>query len=226
MFAFGKQSYHFIARGKRKAPEAMRNPLQIQTKTELEERESRSGNFLERENGSEQKSNKHQKVKSTRADIEKQKHEEIAKSRVRKVDSQGRAYDTGKRKCSLAPVWIEPGEGKFVINDKKCDVYFPMLDQRAALFRPLSKTNALRLLDRLLGSRLSSIESLPVAALDDVFQAPGQSAHDNHLVPHDSCTLVASDKDVLFELWADHLFAGSTFDDQRPYRICHAQGFE
>ena len=50
-------------------------------------------------------------------------------------------------KCSLAPVWIEPGEGKFVINDKKCDVYFPMLDQRAALFRPLSKTKALSLLD-------------------------------------------------------------------------------
>ncbi|KAK9061210.1 hypothetical protein SSX86_018390 [Deinandra increscens subsp. villosa] len=85
--------------------------------------------------------------KSTRADIERQKQEEIAKSRVRQVDSQGRAYGTGKRKCSIARVWIEPGEGKFVINDKQFDVYFPMLDQRAALLRPLSETKTLGLLD-------------------------------------------------------------------------------
>ncbi|KAI3718466.1 hypothetical protein L6452_19338 [Arctium lappa] len=85
--------------------------------------------------------------KSTRADIERQKQEEIAKSRVRQVDSQGRAYGTGKRKCSIARVWVEPGDGKFVINDKQFDVYFPMLDQRAALLRPLSETKTLGLLD-------------------------------------------------------------------------------
>ncbi|KAJ9563235.1 hypothetical protein OSB04_008395 [Centaurea solstitialis] len=85
--------------------------------------------------------------KSTRADIERQKQEEIAKSRVREVDSQGRAYGTGKRKCSIARVWVEPGDGKFVINDKQFDVYFPMLDQRAALLRPLSETKTLGLLD-------------------------------------------------------------------------------
>ncbi|KAL4585259.1 hypothetical protein LXL04_009875 [Taraxacum kok-saghyz] len=85
--------------------------------------------------------------KSTRADIERQKQEEIAKSRVRQVDNQGRAYGTGKRKCSIARVWIEPGEGKFVINEKQFDVYFPMLDQRAALLQPLSETKTLGLLD-------------------------------------------------------------------------------
>ena len=74
--------------------------------------------------------------KSTRADIERQKQEEIANARVRQVDSQGRSYRTGKRKCSIARVWIEPGEGKFLINDNQFDVYFPMLDQRAALLRP------------------------------------------------------------------------------------------
>ncbi|PWA67329.1 ribosomal protein S9, Ribosomal protein S5 domain 2-type fold protein [Artemisia annua] len=49
--------------------------------------------------------------KSTRADIERQKQEEIANARVRQIDSQGRAYGTGKSKCSIARVWIEPGEG-------------------------------------------------------------------------------------------------------------------
>nr|GEV27631.1 28S ribosomal protein S9, mitochondrial [Tanacetum cinerariifolium] len=62
--------------------------------------------------------------KSTRADIERQKQEEIANARVRQVDSQGRAYGIGKRKCSIARVWIEPGEGKFLINDNQFDVNF------------------------------------------------------------------------------------------------------
>nr|GEZ35646.1 28S ribosomal protein S9, mitochondrial [Tanacetum cinerariifolium] len=85
--------------------------------------------------------------KSTRADIERQKQEEIANAFVRQVDSQGRAYGTGKRKCSIARVWIEPGEGKFLINDNQFDVYFPMLDQRAALLRPLTEAKTLGLLD-------------------------------------------------------------------------------
>ncbi|KAF9591480.1 hypothetical protein IFM89_004534 [Coptis chinensis] len=60
----------------------------------------------------------------TRAEIERRKQEEIDKSRVRRVDEKGRAYGTGRRKCSVARVWIEPGEGKFLVNDKQFDVYF------------------------------------------------------------------------------------------------------
>ncbi|KAK6916052.1 Ribosomal protein S9 [Dillenia turbinata] len=85
--------------------------------------------------------------KSTRADIERQKQEEIAKSRVRLVDEKGRAYGTGRRKCSVARVWVQPGNGKFIINDKQFDVYFPMLDHRAALLRPFSETKTLGLWD-------------------------------------------------------------------------------
>ncbi|KAK6945556.1 Ribosomal protein S9 [Dillenia turbinata] len=85
--------------------------------------------------------------KSTRADIERQKQEEIAKSRVRLVDEKGRAYGTGIRKCSIARVWVQPGDGKFMINDKQFDVYFPMLDHRAALLRPFSERKTLGLWD-------------------------------------------------------------------------------
>nr|GEU96553.1 30S ribosomal protein S9, mitochondrial [Tanacetum cinerariifolium] len=60
--------------------------------------------------------------KSTRADIERQKQEEIANALVRQVDSQGRAYGTGKRKCSIARVWIEPGEDKN-IGSSGCQLY-------------------------------------------------------------------------------------------------------
>ncbi|KAJ0253766.1 30S ribosomal protein S9 [Hirschfeldia incana] len=81
--------------------------------------------------------------KSSRAEIELQMQEDIAKSRVRQVDESGRAYGTGRRKCSIARVWIVPGKGKFLVNDKEFDVYFPMLDHRAALLRPLAETKTL-----------------------------------------------------------------------------------
>jgi len=33
-------------------------------------------------------------------------------------------YATGKRKTSIARVWLEPGEGKFVINERALKEYF------------------------------------------------------------------------------------------------------
>ncbi|WJX18091.1 hypothetical protein P8452_07933 [Trifolium repens] len=85
--------------------------------------------------------------KSTRAEMERLKQEEAAKARVRQVDDKGRAYGTGRRKCSIARVWVQPGDGKFMVNDKEFDVYFPMLDHRATLLRPFSETKTLGLWD-------------------------------------------------------------------------------
>ena len=41
-----------------------------------------------------------------------------------KVDSLGRAYATGRRKNSIARVWIKKGKGKITINDKDIGAYF------------------------------------------------------------------------------------------------------
>ncbi|PIN05158.1 hypothetical protein CDL12_22304 [Handroanthus impetiginosus] len=54
------------------------------------------------------------------------------KNTKKQVDEKGRACGTGKRKCSIARVWTQPGEGKFVVNNKEFDVYFPVIDHRAA----------------------------------------------------------------------------------------------
>lgn len=85
--------------------------------------------------------------KSTRGEMERLKQEEAAKARVKQVDEKGRAYGTGRRKCSVARVWVQPGNGKFVVNDKEFDVYFPMLEHRATLLRPFSETKTLGLWD-------------------------------------------------------------------------------
>ena len=42
----------------------------------------------------------------------------------KKVDSLGRAYSTGKRKSSIARVWIKPGSGNVVVNGRKKDNIF------------------------------------------------------------------------------------------------------
>lgn len=41
-----------------------------------------------------------------------------------KLDAQGRAYATGKRKDAIARVWIKPGSGKVTINGRDPETYF------------------------------------------------------------------------------------------------------
>eukprot|EP00252_Welwitschia_mirabilis_P012594 TRINITY_DN27773_c0_g1_i1.p1 TRINITY_DN27773_c0_g1~~TRINITY_DN27773_c0_g1_i1.p1 ORF type:complete len:429 (-),score=106.87 TRINITY_DN27773_c0_g1_i1:172-1458(-) len=85
--------------------------------------------------------------KSVRGEIEQKRQEAIARARVRKVDSKGRAYGTGRRKCSIARVWIQPGNGKFVINEKSFDAYFKQLEHRTDLLSPFLITKTLGLWD-------------------------------------------------------------------------------
>jgi small subunit ribosomal protein S9 len=43
---------------------------------------------------------------------------------VQKLDAQGRAYATGKRKNAIARVWVKPGNGRITINGKDFDAFF------------------------------------------------------------------------------------------------------
>ncbi len=48
-----------------------------------------------------------------------------------------RWYGTGRRKESTARVWITAGDGKFTINDREVDSYFPREALRFQLQQPL-----------------------------------------------------------------------------------------
>ena len=60
----------------------------------------------------------------------------------RKVDAQGRAYATGKRKNAVARVWIKAGSGKITVNGRAVEVYFARPVLRMLINQPFqtSKT--------------------------------------------------------------------------------------
>jgi small subunit ribosomal protein S9 len=60
---------------------------------------------------------------------------------VQKLDKQGRAYATGKRKDAVARVWIKPGSGKITINGRPVEVYFARPVLRMVLRQPLVIAN-------------------------------------------------------------------------------------
>ncbi|MHA1158340.1 MAG: 30S ribosomal protein S9 [Alphaproteobacteria bacterium] len=49
---------------------------------------------------------------------------ETAPVHVQKLDAQGRAYATGKRKNAIARVWATPGAGRIIVNGKDFTEYF------------------------------------------------------------------------------------------------------
>ena len=60
---------------------------------------------------------------------------------VQKLDKQGRAYATGKRKNAVARVWIKPGAGKIVINTRVIETYFARPVLRMLIQQPIVATN-------------------------------------------------------------------------------------
>jgi small subunit ribosomal protein S9 len=53
-----------------------------------------------------------------------------------KLDAQGRAYATGKRKNAVARVWIRPGNGKIEVNGRDSPVYFARPVLRMLISQP------------------------------------------------------------------------------------------
>ena len=59
----------------------------------------------------------------------------------KKIDAQGRAYATGKRKDAVARVWIKPGSGQITVNERPVEQYFARPVLRMILQQPLHIAN-------------------------------------------------------------------------------------
>ncbi|MDR0484039.1 MAG: 30S ribosomal protein S9 [Alphaproteobacteria bacterium] len=60
----------------------------------------------------------------------------------RKVDSKGRAYATGKKKSSIAKVWLKAGSGKITINNQDIEEYLVRPVLRMIVNQPFGIVNA------------------------------------------------------------------------------------
>ena len=60
---------------------------------------------------------------------------------VQKLDAQGRAYATGKRKNAIARVWVKPGSGKIIVNGKEYAAYFARPVLQMLLLQPIVAAN-------------------------------------------------------------------------------------
>ena len=49
------------------------------------------------------------------------------------IDRFGRAYGTGRRKTSIARVWVKRGAGEFIVNDRELVDYFQSLQRMHAI---------------------------------------------------------------------------------------------
>lgn len=57
-----------------------------------------------------------------------------------KLDAQGRAYATGKRKDAIARLWLKPGSGKVTVNGRDQQVYFARPTLRMMVNQPFQVT--------------------------------------------------------------------------------------
>ena len=60
---------------------------------------------------------------------------------VQRLDQQGRAYATGKRKNAVARVWIKPGGGRITVNERELEVFFARPVLRMLIHQPLVAAN-------------------------------------------------------------------------------------
>jgi len=66
---------------------------------------------------------------------------------VPKLDKQGRAYATGRRKESTARVWVKRGKGKITVNGKAIETYFARPVLRMLVQQPLVTSTRISELD-------------------------------------------------------------------------------
>jgi small subunit ribosomal protein S9 len=64
-----------------------------------------------------------------------------------KIDQYGRAYGTGRRKESVARVWIKPGSGKLTVNGKAVTEYFARPNLQMLALSPFDVANRLNQYD-------------------------------------------------------------------------------
>ena len=66
---------------------------------------------------------------------------QVVQCKSKKTTPDGGGYGTGRRKNSIARVWVRPGKGRIIVNNKDFSVYFPRETYRTSIIQPFVDTN-------------------------------------------------------------------------------------
>ena len=66
---------------------------------------------------------------------------QVVQCKSKKATADGGGYGTGRRKNAVARVWIKPGKGRIIVNNKDFSVYFPRETYRTSIMQPFVDTN-------------------------------------------------------------------------------------
>lgn len=66
---------------------------------------------------------------------------QVVQCKSKKTTPDGGGYGTGRRKNSIARVWVRPGKGQIIVNSKDFSVYFPRETYRTSILQPFVDTN-------------------------------------------------------------------------------------
>lgn len=87
--------------------------------------------------------NPEEEERAQRRHREEALQEQAAMLRTRKVDGSGRSHAVGKRKTSVARVWLREGPGHVMVNRRPYDAYFPVIERRNDIIAPFLVTETL-----------------------------------------------------------------------------------
>ena len=83
---------------------------------------------------------------------------------INQTPAKQQYYGTGRRKTSVARVFLRPGSGQFAVNGRSLEAYFPAETQRVVVRYPLQAAEMLDKLDVLINVRGGGMNSQAGAA--------------------------------------------------------------
>lgn len=78
---------------------------------------------------------------AAKKEVAETKEIKISQYKSKKALPNGAAYGTGRRKSSVARVWVKPGKGIVTVNSAEFEKYFPRESYRTAIMRVFADTN-------------------------------------------------------------------------------------
>ena len=78
-----------------------------------------------------------EKINTEDAPIDASVKNNTNEDNIPKIDKLGRSYATGKRKSSIARVWMKLGTGKIIVNGIDVEKYFKRETHRIIISQPL-----------------------------------------------------------------------------------------